>query len=111
MSSDEAIQQIIKKIVLRNAIEYGGSAKYDVVISKVVGLRPDLLPMIKEIIHLIKKIVDDVNSLDFPDQEKMASKLLVFQDVEGCEPQGRAKSTSPSRSDSGRSRDKIPSRT
>ena len=48
MSSDEAIQQIIKKIVLRNAIEYGGSAKYDVVISKVVGLRPDLRPMIRE---------------------------------------------------------------
>ena len=82
MTSDEAIQQIIKKIVLRNAIEYGGSAKYDVVISKVVGLRPDLRPMIKELIPLIKKIVDDVNSLDFPDQEKMASKLLVFQDVD-----------------------------
>ncbi|MFY9965625.1 MAG: glutamate--tRNA ligase family protein, partial [Nitrososphaeraceae archaeon] len=82
MSSDEAIQQIIKKIVLRNAIEYGGSAKYDVVISKVVGLRPDLRPMIKELIPLIKKIVDDVNSLNFPDQEKMASKLLVFQDVD-----------------------------
>ncbi len=82
MSSDEAIQQIIKKIVLRNAIEYGGSAKYDVVISKVVGLRPDLRPMIKELIPLIKKIVDDVNSLDFSDQEKMASKLLVFQDVD-----------------------------
>ena len=82
MSSDEAIQQVIKKIVLRNAIEYGGSAKYDVVISKVVGLRPDLRPMIKELIPLIKKIVDDVNSLNFPDQEKMASKLLVFQDVD-----------------------------
>lgn len=82
MSSDEAIQQIIKKIVLRNAIEYGGGAKYDVVISKVVGLRPDLRPMIKELIPLIKKIVDDVNSLDFPDQEKMASKLLVFQGVD-----------------------------
>ncbi|MGI0044843.1 MAG: glutamate--tRNA ligase family protein, partial [Nitrososphaeraceae archaeon] len=82
MSSDEAIQQIIKKIVLKNAIEYGGSAKYDVVISKVVGLRPDLRPTIKELIPLIKKIVDEVNSLDFPDQEKMASKLLVFQDVD-----------------------------
>jgi glutamyl-tRNA synthetase len=81
MSSDEAIEQIIKRIVLRNAIEYGGSAKHDVVISKVVGLRPDLRPTIKELIPLIKKIVDDVNSLDFPDQEKMASKLLVFQDV------------------------------
>ena len=60
---DTTIQQAIKKIVLRNAIEYGGSARYDVVISKVVGLRPDLRPTIKEQIPLIRKIVDEVNFL------------------------------------------------
>jgi glutamyl-tRNA synthetase len=81
MALDDTIQQVIKKIVLRNAIEYGGSAKYDTVISKVVGLRPDLRPTIKEQIPLIKKIVDEVNSLDLADQEKMASKLSVFENV------------------------------
>lgn len=78
---DDTIQQAIKKIVLRNAMEYGGSARYDVVISKVVGLRPDLRPIIKEQIPLIKKIVDEVNSLDRAEQERMASKLLVFENV------------------------------
>jgi glutamyl-tRNA synthetase len=78
---DDTIQQAIKKIVLRNAMEYGGSARYDVVISKVVGLRPDLRPIIKEQIPLIKKIVDEVNSLDPADQERMASKLMVFENV------------------------------
>jgi glutamyl-tRNA synthetase len=78
---DDTIQQAIKKIVLRNAMEYGGSARYDVVISKVVGLRPDLRPIIKEQIPLIKKIVDEVNSLDRADQERMASKLMVFENV------------------------------
>jgi glutamyl-tRNA synthetase len=78
---DDTIQQVIKKIVVRNAIEYGGSARYDVVISKVVGLMPDLRPQIKEQIPLIKKIVDEVNSLDQADQERMASKLMVFENV------------------------------
>jgi glutamyl-tRNA synthetase len=78
---DDTIQQVIKKIVIRNAIEYGGSARYDVVISKVVGLMPDLRPQIKEQIPLIKKIVDEVNSLDQADQERMASKLMVFENV------------------------------
>ena len=78
---DETIQQVIKKIVVRNAIDYGGRARYDVVISKVVGLMPDLRPRIKEQIPLIKKIVDEVNSLDQVDQERMASKLMVFEDV------------------------------
>ena len=78
---DDTIQQVIKKIVVRNAIDYGGRARYDVVISKVVGLMPDLRPRIKEQIPLIKKIVDEVNSLDQVDQERMASKLMVFEDV------------------------------
>lgn len=81
MSMDDTIQQVIKKIVVRNAIDYGGRARYDVVISKVVGLMPDLRPLIKEQIPLIKKIVDEVNSLDQVDQERMASKLMVFEDV------------------------------
>src|SRR5918996_6006618 len=78
---DTTIQQAIKKIVLRNAIEYGGSARYDVVISKVVGLRPDLRPTIKEQLPLIRKIVDGVNSLDHAEQERMASELMVFENV------------------------------
>ena len=78
---DTTIQQAIKKIVLRNAIEYGGSARYDVVISKVVGLRPDLRPTIKEQIPLIRKIVDEVNSLGQTEQERMASELMVFENV------------------------------
>jgi glutamyl-tRNA synthetase len=82
MSMDDTrIQQAIKKIVLRNAIEYGGSARYDVVISKVVGLRPDLRPMIKEQIPLIRKIVDEVNSLTQAEQQRMASELMVFENV------------------------------
>src|SRR5918996_1967767 len=79
MSIDDTIQQEIKKIVLRNAIEYGGRARYEAVISKLVGLRPELRPTIKEQIPLIKKIVDNINSLSETEQKKMASKIMAFQ--------------------------------
>jgi glutamyl-tRNA synthetase len=77
MSIDDTVQQEIKKIVLRNAIEHGGRARYEAVISKLVGLRPELRPTIKEQIPLIKKIVDNINSLGETEQKKMASKSLV----------------------------------
>src|ERR687897_303867 len=79
MSIDDTTQQEIKKIVLRNAIEYGGRARYEAVISKLVGLRPELRPTIKEQIPLIKKIVDNINSLSETEQKKMASKIMAFQ--------------------------------
>ena len=79
MSIDDTIQQEIKKIVLRNAIEHGGRARYEAVISKLVGLRPELRPTIKDQIPLIKKIVDNINSLSETEQKKMASKIMAFQ--------------------------------
>ena len=79
MPMDDTILEEIKKIVLRNAIEYGGSARYEVVISKLVGLRPELRPTIREQIPFIKKIVDEVNSLGQAEQKRMASKIMVFE--------------------------------
>lgn len=81
MPLDDTVEQEIKKIVLRNAIEYGGSAKYEAVISKLVGLRPELRPTIKEQIPFIKRIVDEVNSLDQTEQKRMASKIIVFENT------------------------------
>jgi len=78
MSIEDTIQQEIKKIVLRNAIEHGGRARYEAVISKLVGLRPELRPTIKEQIPLIKKIVDNINSLGETEQKRMASKIMAF---------------------------------
>lgn len=79
MSIEDTIQQEIKKIVLRNAIEHGGRARYEAVISKLVGLRPELRPTIKEQIPLIKKIVDNINSLGETEQKRMASKIMAFE--------------------------------
>jgi glutamyl-tRNA synthetase len=76
LSSDLSIQDVVKRIALKNAVEYGGSAKYEAVISKVIGLRPDLRQKIGDVIPLIKKIVEEVNTLDVTDQRKMAVELI-----------------------------------
>lgn len=79
MSSDSTVEELIKKIVLKNAIEYGGYAKNDVVISKLVGMRPDLRPKIKDMIPHIIEIVKEINSLGLGHQKEMASELFPFR--------------------------------
>jgi glutamyl-tRNA synthetase len=82
LSSDLSIQEIVKRIALKNAVEYGGKAKYDVVISKVIGLRPDLRQKIGDVIPIIKKTVEEVNALGVTDQRKMASELISVHQEE-----------------------------
>jgi len=80
VSSDSStVEELIKKIVLKNAIEYGGYAKNDVVISKLVGMRPDLRPKIKDMIPLIIEIVKEINSLGLGHQKEIASELLPLR--------------------------------
>ncbi|HET6730324.1 MAG TPA: glutamate--tRNA ligase family protein, partial [Nitrososphaeraceae archaeon] len=82
MSSDLSIQEMVKRIALKNAVEYGGKARYNVVISKVIGLRPDLRQKIGDVIPLIKKTVEEVNTLDVTDQRKMAAELISVRQEE-----------------------------
>jgi glutamyl-tRNA synthetase len=73
---------MVKRIALKNAVEYGGKARYNVVISKVIGLRPDLRQKIGDVIPLIKKTVEEVNTLDVTDQRKMAAELISVRQEE-----------------------------
>ncbi len=82
MSSDLSIEEMVKRIALKNAVEYGGKAKYNVVISKVIGLRPDLRQRIGDVIPLIKKTVEEVNTLNVTDQRKMAAELISVRQEE-----------------------------
>jgi glutamyl-tRNA synthetase len=82
LSSDLSIQEMVKRIALKNAVEYGGKARYNVVISKVIGLRPDLRQKIGDVIPLIKKTVEEVNTLDVTDQRKMAAELISVRQEE-----------------------------
>ncbi|BAA30798.1 glutamate--tRNA ligase [Pyrococcus horikoshii] len=57
------VEKIALKHALINAIEHGGKANLKAVIGKVLGENPELRPRAKEIIPIINKVVEEVNSL------------------------------------------------
>ncbi len=83
---DEELLLFIKKVALKNAIEHEGKAKVDKVVAKVIALRGDIKPKIKEYIPTIAKIVDEVNSLNLNEQksilEDIAPEMLEKTKVE-----------------------------
>jgi glutamyl-tRNA synthetase len=66
---DEYTENIIKVIVLKNAIKYEGKARLDTVIGKTIASRPDLRNNLKNMIPQIKEIVQKINALSLPAQK------------------------------------------
>lgn len=66
--SDKELENLIYKHTLLNAIKHDGKAEVGPVISKVLGERPELKKNAKEIVELVKKIVNQVNSMTIEDQ-------------------------------------------
>lgn len=59
---DENLKNEIRKCALQNAIEHDGKTKDKIVLSKILGSRPDLRSKVKEITDEITSIVADVNN-------------------------------------------------
>lgn len=57
-------EPLILKHALVNAIKHGGKAEVGAVISKVLGERPEFRPLAKELIPIVKKVVEEVNLHD-----------------------------------------------
>jgi glutamyl-tRNA synthetase len=74
-STNEDTGFIIKKIVLRNAVQYGGKARSDNVISKVVAHSPTLRIQIKSLIPLIKSAVEEMNLLTLGEQKELLARI------------------------------------
>jgi len=75
MSLDSSIERTIKLVSLKNALEYDGKAKLDAVISKTMASRPDLRTSIKTIIPEIKRLLDQVNSLEINEQKALLQEM------------------------------------
>ncbi len=77
------IEEIILKWALKNAVEHGGKALEQAVLSKVIREDPTLRTRIKEIIHLVEEIVKHVNSMNIDEQknllEELAPELLEYE--------------------------------
>ena len=65
----------IKKITVENAIEHGGKSAVNSVLGKLISEDPSIKKDIKKTIPVIKKIVDEINSLSLDEQKAMAKKF------------------------------------
>ena len=81
-SVDEGTRDIIKTIVLRNAIQYGGKARNENVISKIIAQRPDLRNNLKNLIPEIKYTVQEINSLTLNEQKALFARIAPHESAE-----------------------------
>lgn len=78
-SVDEGTRDIIKIIVLKNAIQYGGKARTEIVISKTIAQRPDLRNNLKILIPEIKVSVQKINSLTLNEQKVLFAQIAPHE--------------------------------
>ncbi len=64
----EQIYDLVLKHALLNAVKYGGRARAEPVLGKVLGERPDLRACVKELIPYIEGVVRGVNQLKLDEQ-------------------------------------------
>ncbi len=71
----EDLRNIILKYALQNAILHDGKANYKAVMGKIMAENPSLRARAKELIEEVKKIVEEVNSLNLEEQKKELEEI------------------------------------
>ncbi len=86
----EELRQTIRRYALRNAVQHGGRAQVNSVISALLGERPDLRPKARELVELARPIVEEVNALGIDRQRLELESLGEIMNVQqGKEQRGR----------------------
>lgn len=85
MEKTPEIDQLIRKHALFNAIKYGGKAKVEPVVSKILAERPDLKPYVEALFEWTSETVRKINELPLPEQkremEERWPELLIEEKV------------------------------
>jgi len=68
------IRSIAFKYALQNAIQYGGKAELKAVISKVIAEKPELKSVIREVVSMVRNVVNEVNRLSIVEQKRIAEE-------------------------------------
>ncbi len=80
------VKEVIRKFALLNAVRYGGKARAQVVLGKLLAECPYLKSRIKEVTPTIAEVVQEVNKLSIDEQKKMLKEkwpeALVKERVE-----------------------------
>lgn len=68
---DEEVRELVLKHSLANAVQHGGKADPKPVMGKVLAERPDLKPLARNLIELVREVVNYVNSLSLEEQKSL----------------------------------------
>ncbi len=67
----EEIREIALKHALKNAYMHDGKAQLKAVVTAILAERPELRRKVKEIIPIVKQVIDEVNSMTLEEQERI----------------------------------------
>jgi glutamyl-tRNA synthetase len=70
LENDKALRELVLKAALLNALQYGGKAQAGALTGRIIGERQDLKTKAKELLCLIGKVVNEVNSLSVDEQKR-----------------------------------------
>ncbi|MHA1302495.1 MAG: glutamate--tRNA ligase [Candidatus Heimdallarchaeaceae archaeon] len=74
------MDKLIRKITLKNAIDFNGKAQAKSVIPKIIGEKPEVKKDIRNVIAKVNSIVDEINAMSYDEQveelKKIAPELL-----------------------------------
>ncbi len=73
-NEEKEVRAIAKKIVLLNALRYGGKAQQKPVFSMFFGEKPQFRRRVKEIALIINEIIQDINRLPLEKQRKIVEE-------------------------------------
>jgi glutamyl-tRNA synthetase len=71
------MEKEIFKHCLINAVKYGGKARVDAVLGKILAENPELKEKRKEVVKKIKEVVKEINSLSLEEQKKKLEELGI----------------------------------
>lgn len=75
MNSNEEIHRLVNAIALKNASEHSGSTNVNIVLSRILSLKPELKNELKTLIEEIRTVVDSVNKLELEQQKKYLQNI------------------------------------
>ena len=86
LTSNAKLREVIRKIALLNALNYGGKAQTGPALGKLLAEDPHLKTMVKEVTYTVAEVVREVNKLSPDEQRRMVEEkwpeALVKEKVE-----------------------------
>jgi glutamyl-tRNA synthetase len=73
-NEEKEVRELVKKIVLLNALRYGGKAQRKPVFSKLLGEQPQFRRKVKEIAPIVNEIIRDINKLPLEKQRELVEE-------------------------------------